>query len=603
MNDRKRRIDEFLKFIRDISLLTPEDEFNLNVIYYYLTELGVPEDEEHKRIDHHFDTWIEHFENDYNSRVFVAPNWRYFCQFISNDNSAAYSSEHLKIYVPLDSAHIERGAKEIFEFLSKAGISHLSKIGSQVRFDDVVIRLVDPEAVPLLMDFLNNNKYIQEGLMPANPFTFNINGIPMAVDGSLSFNSTIASMVLFYINDKKSKKTLETVSVDDFYKFVENYYNYVFSSPEGLAKLEEDFPYEDRRFETIEAQFVNYKNVFELILKSIKNDFTFDDYINHYRECSNIRLQRQKENQLRAIKEKVQDNDIVEKTNKMLLQVIDGMNEKYGNQYGVLSHIWNYLITGDETYITRYKNLRNMVVNSTFREDLRNILDNKQMDFMDYVEQLLSLRKLQAISQKTDEKTARSTIEKQVILTIEEILEIMTNKYGERTAHANLERYLRTGEVNMLTRDYNLRERVVNSTFRMDLKQVLAQRGLKLDYYLATIADTKIVQGEVFLEQAILETYSKYEKKYLAGAYECSGKDFVIASLNQLILYGDYCGFTRDNNARQNLMNNVCLSEVIAIIKKEFGLENDNSITPYELSELAEQYISRVLDNNPKRKL
>ena len=220
MNNRNRQIDEFLKYFRDIALQNPGYRFSKENIYSELTNLGLPRSEKKLRIDNLFSRWVQHFKNDSNCNVFVSQNWRYFCQFVSKDGLAKQAREHLKIYIPLDSLHIENGAKEIFEFLSKENISHLSKIGSHVRFDDIVVRLIEPKDVAKLVNFINNNKYIQEGLLPANPFAYSINGIAMAVDGYLSFNSTVASLVQFYINNKIDKGILNTVGVEDFYQFV-----------------------------------------------------------------------------------------------------------------------------------------------------------------------------------------------------------------------------------------------------------------------------------------------------------------------------------------------------------------------------------------------
>ena len=125
--------------------------------------------------------------------------------------------------------------------------------------------------------FIKNNSYIQEGLLPANPFLFNLDGIAMAVDGKISYNSTVATLIQLYINQKISSQSLGTVGVDDFYAFVENYYNYVFSSSQGLYKLTADF--NTGGYNTSEYQFLNYKNVIELILKSHKKNFTFEDYL------------------------------------------------------------------------------------------------------------------------------------------------------------------------------------------------------------------------------------------------------------------------------------------------------------------------------------
>ena len=73
-----------------------------------------------------------------NTHTFVDPGWQYFCQFISSDLKAKGTSDHIKVYVPLDHEHLERGVNELFDFLDANKISHESKVGKKVRFDDVV---------------------------------------------------------------------------------------------------------------------------------------------------------------------------------------------------------------------------------------------------------------------------------------------------------------------------------------------------------------------------------------------------------------------------------------------------------------------------------
>ncbi len=53
----------------------------------------------------------------------------------------AYNPNHIKLYIPLDARHIYRGVDQIFNFLSENDISHVSKVGSAIRNDDIVIRL------------------------------------------------------------------------------------------------------------------------------------------------------------------------------------------------------------------------------------------------------------------------------------------------------------------------------------------------------------------------------------------------------------------------------------------------------------------------------
>lgn len=514
MNDRQRKIDDFLKFFRDICKQNPDYELNHNNVYSELINLGLPDDEKKKLIEDSFNKWITHFENDPICNVFVSAYWQYFCQFISADKQAYNADEHLKVYVPLDSEHVERGAIEIFEFLSNNNISHLSKIGKYIRFDNVVIRLINPEDLKKLLNFIDNNKYIQEGLLPANPFLFSLNGIPLASDGRLSFNSTIADLIKLYINDKAKNNILDTVGVEDFYDFVENYYKNAFSSAQGLKKLAKDFDHI-----CIPRGLVNYKNVFELFLKSSRSDFTLDDYIAHYRECSNSEIEEDKR----------------EKVSNILMGIPqDG------------------------------------VIKNGLRESKKS---------SDYI------------------------TESDVILQIFNILQAMSSEQGYNFAFANLANFIMTGNPMLLTRNFGLRERIVNSSFRSDVLNILQKRKMTISDYLNFISNSDENNKELYFEQAILETYRKYEDKFQRNESNFNGIDFVAYSILKLIKTGNYRGFTRDNNARKNLQDNVSLNDVLEIIANSVGKENFYQISQDEFINTLKQYVLEIIKKRFSKKI
>ena len=507
MNDKNQRIEEFLAFFRDIAKENPDYVLTDKAVYDKLTGFGVLEGR--KRINENFEKWIEHFKRDYRCEVFVSPAWQYFCQFISTDRTAQYAGEHLKVYVPLDSAHIERGANEIFEFLSREGITHLSKIGSHVRMDDIVVRLVNPGDLEKLTNFVKNNQYIQEGLIKPNPFCFNNNGLAMAVDGNISFNSTVASLIALYINNHAKNNNLDNVNFNDFRNFVYQYYEKAFSSKKGLDMLSNDFEKsEGRSFDS--SLFQNYKNVIELIMKSMSKDFTYSDYIEHYRKCSNKQLQRS--------------------LNTDMAKLMAGRDEK-------------------------------------------------------------------------EEKNGYSIDEKKVILSIRDIISVMSEKYGKTAAIEGLTGYIVTGDSTYLTRTDGLRSRIASSSFREDLLKILDRHNVNVSTYLNIVSDVTVGTDEIYLEQAIMETYRKYEGKYQEGTSNVSGKDFAMGATKMLIRDGVYRGFTRDNGARNNLMENVPSYSVKRIIMRELGIESDVRIAPGSLDAFIEQYVENVIKNNKRKQM
>ena len=137
-----KQSDDFLKGIaKDIK--DNNYDFNhglFNYIYHKLIFQGVNVEDRKRNLSDEgmFARWCR--KGRPNTNTFVSPTWTYFCQFISSDNRALRADNHIKVYIPLDADHIERGVNEIFDFLDKNNISHLSKVGQKIRFDDVVVR-------------------------------------------------------------------------------------------------------------------------------------------------------------------------------------------------------------------------------------------------------------------------------------------------------------------------------------------------------------------------------------------------------------------------------------------------------------------------------
>lgn len=604
MND-KARIEKVLKMLRDISLQNPNFDITANNVYYnYLTSLGLPKKEINKTINNNFNEWVNHFAKNPKCRVFVSDNWKYFCQFVSNDMQARRASEHIKVYIPLDSKHIKLGAEKIFEFLSQNNISHVSKIGSHVRFDDIVIRLINPDDLVKLINFVSSDNYIQKGLLPANPFLYTINGIALASDGRISINMTIANLISLYIKDCKEKNQLYNVSVDDFYHFITKYRNEVFSSSRGYSKFINDFISVLGKFNDsdIKDLLINYQNVFDLIIKCKNPNFEFREYLSHYLQCTNAYVKKQKEILIDSMDltevsiDKTGINKIINEVKSQLLHCVDVMLKHFNNDSRCLGHIEEYVRTGNPNYITTDSNLRDKLEQSNFRKNILIVLNHYKMDFNSFLTNLLN-SKNQGNNNLINNEKLESIIEKKVTLTIKKILAIMSVKYGYDMSIKNLKKYIETGKAEYLTRDNNLRKEITTSNFRIDLENVLKARNCSLTDYLNEVLNNKLDNddSEIYLENAILETYQKYEEQYQNGQMQISGMNAACEGLKRLITKHDYHGFTRRNEARKNLMSNVSFEVALEIIKQKL---NVNDISFGNLDMLIEQYVSDVVKKN-----
>ena len=310
-----------------------------------------------------FSKWIRRYENS-NTKCFVSPDWEYFCQFISKDKKAYRSNEHIKMYIPLDASHIENGVEMIFDFLDKENISHISKVGKKIRFDDVVVRLVNVGDANKLLDYIESNKYIQSGLISPNPFAYNEGNIALAVDGSLSYNSTVARLMADYLRQSKNQNMLKDACAEGFYGYINKLYKMQFMTHES-DYLKNLFNWED-------YEELNYREVVALIIKSRGQSFDYGTLIDHYDNCIGI-------NKYEDPKEKA--------TNDLLIESLIAMTKRF-NSNGI-PNVQAYYETGAGKFITSQNDLRKRIIESNFRENLRDILKKENKSFIVYAMDLL----------------------------------------------------------------------------------------------------------------------------------------------------------------------------------------------------------------------
>ncbi len=380
MNNAKR-IDEFLKYWAKIAIQNPnynlDNDNAYNAIYSDLVRMDVseydksvsltcdgdpfnnPTDRE-KYKETTFYKWIKYYKDDNRIDVFNSEYWPYFCQFISTDYKATKTKEHIKIYIPLDADHIEQGTEMIFNFLAGNNISHNSKVGKHIRFDDIVVRLNNERDAIKLINYVNNNPYLQRGLIKPNPFAHQEGSVAMACDGSESYNYTVATIIGIYLNECKKTNHLQNVSYQDFYHFLSTYYKKQFINKENTILANK------LRFYNNKEKREDYKEIISLILKVQNPSFQLQDYLSHYEH---------------SYHNKMTDED------KLLIQAILKMDEKRGEGQGV-NYVKAYLATGESAYLTRDDKLRENVVNSNMREIIKNRLRDNKISFEHYVNNL-----------------------------------------------------------------------------------------------------------------------------------------------------------------------------------------------------------------------
>lgn len=318
----------------------------INTIYSYILKLGVSSNDKDINLlqtisNSNNNSIIGNlyytFNNNY--KVNVIPDGG-FVHFVSSEVDTTKLSNHIKMYIPLDSKHIEEGVKQILDFMTNNKIAFESKISQEIRFDDFVVRLVIPEDAKKLLNFINSNQYIQEGLIKANPFAINTNNIAVISDGEASFNHVVSRIIAHYIAKRREEDKLDNISYKDLCNYLnneyENYFNH--SNNSDLATIKEKEKCKKKVLQEI------------IILLLYKDKLTFDTYLKIYEKFSDIPKDIDK-----TLKEKY-------------------LNSNSEDIYKELSSLLNNKPTEETNHVLRFM--------------IQRILDEKEISLEQYLEEL-----------------------------------------------------------------------------------------------------------------------------------------------------------------------------------------------------------------------
>lgn len=171
-----------------------------------------------------FSEWVQYYHNHPQLRCFS--NQEYFCRFENGRPDEIMNKgkmDFIKLYIPLDKEHLQEGAKLIFNFLITKGVKHSSKVASEIRSDNIVIRLpiYDQKTAQELISYIHKTPYLQQGLNHLNPFVPNQNGIGMVIDDDesnrkrVSYNGIISQYIVEFIN---SGQVLDATHFENYLK-------------------------------------------------------------------------------------------------------------------------------------------------------------------------------------------------------------------------------------------------------------------------------------------------------------------------------------------------------------------------------------------------
>lgn len=178
-----------------------------------------------------------------------------------------------------------------------------------------------------------------------------------------------------------------------------------------------------------------------------------------------------------------------------------------------------------------------------------------------------------------------------------ELCEVMIEKY-EQDGKEHIKAFIDTGDSSYITRTNNLRDRVSNGVFINYVLKYAKNNGITIDKLIDSVYQKS--KGAMFdnskselLKKGVNVTYFHHQQLYEMGKDIGNGYQYAQSAMVRLLRNGKYDGFTRQNNIRFDVKNNITQEDAYNIVMKELGLTNVDTIS---VVDLANKYIDKVLD-------
>lgn len=553
--DKASKIDKFLKELQELS---KETRLSPDRIYTILSYYSIPYDEQNVSIENYFDKFINNFRNVPNANVFVDANWSYFCQFTNDPTGSMYDTNPIKIYIPLRKEHLEENVNKIIMFMAKNNIIHRSKLAKKVRVDDLVLRVRDKNDANKVINYINS-AIPKEDLYECNPFCVNEGNVGLTMDRYMSYNEILSKYLCLYMSDIYYKN--EIASYESFKTFMQVHLrtliskkakNYIlrFKSLEDYRLSDEEFLANVNEIATLIVRNLELadKEYMYQLHNELNRDGYFDEEVAYYSPYNRDNYI----NYNASINEKSTPITNNNEDRNLLIEIIKVTSEKHGIEK--TKELLNSY--REEKYlraITRTNNLREKVLSS--------------LTFYDYITNLSTEELNEMIDKYSVQKETNYSEDNEKLLI--SIVETMTKKYGLEQGFYYINSYRESFNVNSITRDNDLRNKVATSnTFHVymasmskeELFEFVRKYAQNKEEKTTFEEQNKYTEKEFILEEASKLTYNS------ALENECDGKRQIFSALIQAA-GGNFKYFTNTSGARDAVENNISPFEIEKVAK------------------------------------
>lgn len=534
MNNRFEEIDLFLK---QVAMIYANKSY---IDIYALLEMYDFSEKELSDYDTSifFERWQKHFRTKKHIKTGFRMNG--FLSFDSQ-NFADYSC--VKMYLSFPKEHLDEAVIQIFDFIDKKKIPTSSKVAAHLRSDEIVLRVSSISEANLIINYLNNNQKLSSWMKKTNPFVPRLGSIGIAYDEDLSYNSVVEDIIYEYLGLRKSENALSKVNYNDFVLYVHQYYNQTFKSIEGIKKLQNNSSFQ-KNYHRIsqynhrytEGKLVlNYKKVCAMLIQSLDYQKTEDSYLRTILGFQNKDI----DYQMSSYYDTVINAEKQRKNLETLKNILDNYIMYLENNHMDAKRILNAFVTqGNYNLITRNNSYRSLFYYNNMLGALATLTSN---NINEYVSNIIATNKVSKESANT------MILVEDVKCVIDEYIEYGLTKYGASIVCKQLNKFLSNGDYNLITRDYQLRDKFMSYQLDRNIHQFFSD---SVDDYVRHFSSLNIQNKKDVL---IKKNQDKKEllDEYIRYAIENYGIENTCLQLKSFMINGNYMLITSTYNLRE----------------------------------------------------
>ena len=420
MNNNYDLIQYFLNMMREFAISNPDKQITENFVYSNLIRFNINNNQyPNQNVKDNYDYWKGRYQNNSNIKVFeVESN-----SFLWFSNGKLNGNE-IKLYIPMDYNHVQEGASRLFDFISSTNMTHQSKIASIIRNDNVVVRVTNLEDAKKVIDFVNSNYYIKEGMIKVNPFLPNCNGVGITMDNKFSFNSETSKLVSNFIEYMKSINRMDLITVDNFNSYIKN----------SISNVQDP----------------DLKDIYTLLSKTTTKEFKLQDFVDH---ANNKLIDKYTDNRVRIVDPKYYLERCIRLTEK---------KHPGNSKAGLIQYL-----KSNPMYFTNDERAREGLIKYVKPRDLIPIMRTK-------------LQENNIPIPQTDKELVEKYIDlvfvKNYVKEFEIIKEAYKNtldKYQQRHADVAFEQLYLNNNILYFTNDFNDRTKLEKQVLPLDVKKII----------------------------------------------------------------------------------------------------------------------------------